>query len=134
MASGFLHYDRHLPDDAIVVRGGTMKLSDLRKTAEVCHAKQGIWGISVRSSPDAYAVDLAADIRHEVIRQSTAGQVREAGFEIYPSGSKPNHCTIVLDPPGGGKPSDEELQRLVRAFGGVQDRPGTTDYSGQEMG
>lgn len=97
-----------------------MSLKQLRRHAETCYEQFGIWGISVRSGPEAGVPELAAEIPHPQIRLSTAANVRAAGFEIWPSGRHANHCTIVIS---SYEPTDSELSNLEHAFDEAIDRP-----------
>lgn len=104
-----------LPADALVVRGGTMQMSDLLKSVEVATLKFKRPGISVYAADVVSRRDLLlqATVPHPQVRFSTMGMIREAGFEVEQT-LKPPHHTIWL-------PENEDSQfwlaRLERLFG-----------------
>jgi hypothetical protein len=106
----------HLPDDAVVVRGGEMGLEKLIETAAACERKLGYPGFSVYSWPGMTAHEIALKVkeirdrtgvpllRNAGLRQSTAGRIRDAGApERHPFGLVKTfgegHYTLSLPSP-----------------------------------
>lgn len=103
-----------LSPQAVVVRGGTMRLSDLEKAAKACKAKKGRPGISVYASADLTVSELIeqSGIGHRVVRLSTAGKLAGAGFTLEQSGA-PLHHTVWMPRQAT---LDEELKTLANLF------------------
>jgi hypothetical protein len=88
----------HLPDDAVVIRGGLMERQDLKDQAEACQEVLGYPGLSVMSSPAARSVREVAFrvkavrdrtgktlLKNGDLRKSTAGRIRNAGtYDRHP--------------------------------------------------
>src|SRR5262245_31196139 len=95
---------RRLPHAAVLVRGGTSAPDELRRTAELHWKKSGKkeWAISVfgHRSRDARWIAIRARKRlpHSVIRETTVGDVKRAGFRTLPRG-KYGHALILLPNP-----------------------------------
>jgi len=104
--------DLHLPDDALVVRGGIMLRRDLVKAATMMSEISGELGISTRAGADVSWEDLASDLPQPQVRLSTAGRLRAAGFEVALTGDRERHATVYL----GAELTDDVLQRLTGAF------------------
>jgi hypothetical protein len=89
-----------LPDDAVVVRGGTNTPDQIRTGTGVKVDAQGnVSGVSVRSNEGMTPADLAASgkpIPNGQIGVTTAGDIRAAGGQIVRDGwdGNPYHCTI----------------------------------------
>ncbi len=105
-----------IADDTIVVRGGEMKLNELRKSTEKARRDLGKPGLSVFGGDDMSVPTLLAlvgdRLPHPVVRLSTAGTLRDNGFRVeatftayHQSIWTSQHCT------------DEELARLISLFG-----------------
>jgi hypothetical protein len=114
-----------LPDSAVVVRGGQMRLDDLVLAAK--NTRNG-WrrpGISVHAS-DALTVGQIARIAglpQPVVRLSMAGTLRAAGFELEAT-SDPPHFTIWLDPENASDDALEaECERVRDLFSPPQKKP-----------
>lgn len=103
-----------LPDDALVARGGTLQIKDLRKNALDTHYRHEFFGVSAWAGIDVGFEDLmiVANIFNSYVATTTAGDIRAAGFTIELTGP-PRHCSIDL----GQFPSDAVLVRLKKAFG-----------------
>ena len=88
----------HLPDDAVVVRGGLMLRGDLMASAEDHAAENdGVYAISVSSWPDMTAEEIALRVKenrgadrnplgHGKIRESAVGRIYGAA---HPPGVQP---------------------------------------------
>ncbi len=53
-----------------------------------------------------------AELPHAVIRTSTVGRIREAGYDVAPSGGR-GHADLKLPSP----PSDDDWKKLNEVFG-----------------
>jgi len=110
-----------LPDDALVVRGGTMQSRDLDHNA--CDHRDefpGEWAISVWSAPDldVDALTKASPIRNRQICVTTVGALREIGHDVVPSNEFP-HADLKLD----ADPSEALWEQLRQVFGTPTDNP-----------
>ncbi len=119
----------HLPDSAIVVRGGHMERGNLIDTAEACRRRYGFPGLSVYSWPDASVREIAFRVKairdrtghpllqHGDLRKSTAGRIRNAGspdrhpFSLQKTGGE-GHYTLRLPSPT----TDEDWDLLDQTF------------------
>jgi hypothetical protein len=80
------------PDATIVVRGGRRDVIHLANVM----TRDGAW--SVVSEPGLSFGVLCSSVRHGTVRQTTLGQVREAGGSLTPShgsGAPPYHCDLA---------------------------------------
>ena len=80
------------PDATIVVRGGRRDVIHLANVM----TRDRSW--SVVSEPGLSFGVLCASVRHGTVRQTTLGQVREAGGSLMPShssGPPPYHCDLA---------------------------------------
>jgi hypothetical protein len=60
-------------------------------------------------------------LQHPVVRQTTAGAIRQAGYDVVPHGRHPRgHALILLSTP----PSPQDWPRISSLFG--QERPNPT--------
>lgn len=115
-----------LPDDAIVVRGGEMAPDRVQKNALAHFRDCGVYGVSVWSIPDLSAHEIVRTVRradpldlpHGQMRISTVGQIREAGYELVPTGPR-HHFTLLLPTP----PTDDDWDRLQALFAGPHSCP-----------
>ncbi len=83
-----------LPNDALVVRGGT-NTPDLIRRATKTHPS-GVVGVSVHSSSGADIGELSTGIPHRQIGITTVGRVRAAGGDVTrTSGQSPHHATLT---------------------------------------
>jgi hypothetical protein len=95
--------DEPPPDDLLlVVRGGQNSLSDVhleRATTDTWQAHQ-FFGVSVFAAPGDDLVALGerqlAIRRRALLRVARCGALRDAGFEVTPTFSNPDHFSIVL--------------------------------------
>jgi hypothetical protein len=115
-----------LPDDAVVVRSGEMKLRDYINAVLNHYRKYQEYALTVWCLPglDAHEVahELGTDyLPHGKFMETTVGRVRAAGFELmlspkeqgYPEG----HCDLFCEP------SEEDWQRLRPLFGEPMTNP-----------
>lgn len=108
-----------LSDDALVVRGGLMLLSDLERAAEVCQASLGFPGISVYAADGLGLAELvmATPLAHSQLRWSRAGRLRAAGFALEPTRSWPHYTLRLTDA------SPAELRRVEQTFSPPEPNP-----------
>lgn len=108
-----------LPDEALVVRGGTLRLGDLHRAAEVARVKMKRPGLSVFAAdvgePAALVAAVASTLHHTSLSFTTVGRLREKGFELEQTGDPPHH-TVWL-------PESEDQDYWVREFRMSFDRP-----------
>ena len=117
--------DDELGDEAVVVRGGLSTAETLFRTAIAHYDAEGEYAISVRSAPGMSADELAkADppLRHAQIRETTAGAVRQAGFEIVRDEPPPMHALIKL----GSVGADDDYLRITAIFNAPRPNPALT--------
>jgi hypothetical protein len=121
------HLRREPPpgDDVVVARGGEDNTEKLRRHAERIHRAyvldgRPLYGLSVYCALDELAGrrltrQLAS---YHLVRLSTVGRLRTAGFPLLPTFARP-HFTIVL-------PSVEsaDLDRLLACFDPASHNPG----------
>lgn len=86
-----------LPDDALVLRGGVSSEKSIRRALEKTHRRTGHWAVSGAAGVDIDVETLLGvyPLPHASIRQTTAGVLRDNGFEPVPTGP-PGHCTIFF--------------------------------------
>lgn len=115
--------DDHLPDDAVVVRGGLMLAADLELSAQSHFDLEGSYALSVFSAPGLSADEIAGRVplRHSKIRQSTVGRIRSAGYEVVSSAGPPGHADLLLP----HRPSDRDWHALDIAFDPPRANPAT---------
>jgi hypothetical protein len=109
-----------LADDAlVVVRGGLLGRSRLRRDAILTFHRFGEYGISVLAAPDEAALDALASTtlqREPVLTLMRMGTLRAAGFEVRPTFRRP-HFTVMLPD------LDADIDRLVACDNEVRDNP-----------
>ena len=114
-----------LPADVVVVvRGGRDTLDKLRRHAERtarAWSLDGVplLGVSVFAVLDRPLEALLRDrfVSFRTVHLCTAGQLRDAGLELLPTGLRP-HFTVRLHTVG-----EDELIRLLAVLGPVRDNP-----------
>jgi hypothetical protein len=130
------HSDRgHLPDNAVVIRGGVMRRGDLiasvRKYAVMTG---GVYGLTAWSWPDMDAAEIALRVKathplgrnpvaHGSMRVSTAGTIRTPGtdgkiFRLVKTGAE-GHYTLTFP----AEPTDADWERVENMFGPAQPNP-----------
>jgi len=114
------------PDDLLlVVRGGTVTLSDTHLTNQVsdCWERHRFFGVSVFGAPDDDLAVLSQAVRairvRPVVRVARCGELRSAGFEVLPTFANPYHFSVVLP-----DASPETFESLRRCFSEPRPNPG----------
>jgi hypothetical protein len=113
--------EQQLPDDAVVVRGGTMQSRDLDRNAADHHDEfPDEWAISVWSARgvDVDGLTQRAPIRNPQICVCTVGALREIGHETAPSDEFPHADLKLRD-----EPSEALWEELREVFGGPTENP-----------
>ena len=101
-----------LPDEAVVIRGGMMKLADLRNSVETTYRATDTHGLSAWAGvTDAEILEAINNIYHRWVCITTAKRIRSAGYEVVLTG-RPRHCTIKFE----AQPTDEDLKSLTDEF------------------
>lgn len=98
-----------------------MGVAGLLVSAAKAQRRLGRPGISVFcGQSDSTVADLVAAgaVPHDYVRVSTAGRIRQAGFELRRHGKWP-HCTVDVSPEG----TDASVRRLVECFDDAQPNP-----------
>jgi hypothetical protein len=118
-----------LPDEAIVIRGGVIKMENIGSAFEICFREEGVYEISVCASRELDAISLARWVRerdpdckripHSRIQQSTVGAIRAAGADVLLTEPPPGHYSIRFQ----AAPTDKQLVALVAAFDEPQPNP-----------
>jgi hypothetical protein len=107
-----------LPDDALVIGGGTLRRTDLERSVETSIPKLGRPALSVFSAEVRVPADLiesaGARLRHPQLCLSSAGRLRVAGFELQQT-FEPPHYSVWLD--------ETNWREQLRAFGAAFDPP-----------
>jgi hypothetical protein len=115
---------RRLPHAAVVIRGGTSAPSELETNAKLHWLKSGKkeWAISVFAHRyrDATWIAIRARERlpHSVIRETTVGAIRGAGFQTVPRG-RHGHALILLPNP----PPADVWPTIAALFGNERPNP-----------
>lgn len=109
--------ERGPPDDALLVRGGLMRASDLATSAEVHWEQHRSHALSFWTIPGLSADEIAAtvgmeNLPHAKIRCAPAGRLRRLGYEVMFSEPRPMHVSVVLPSP----PSDKDWKSIDNAF------------------
>lgn len=120
----------HLPEDAIVIRGGEMRIRDMMTSAETYEAEHpGEYGLSFWSWSGLTADQIACRVGtrllpHPVLRKCTAGRIQG----MIPSDGRPlvlvktrgpGHYTLFLPSP----PTEEDYEDLSARFDPPQQNP-----------
>ena len=84
----------HVPNDAVICRGGTCTAERFRTGSGVTLDSEGnLQNVSVNQGKTLE--EAAKGIKNKQVGVTTAGKIREAGGEVRASpGSNPNHCTM----------------------------------------
>ena len=117
----------HLPEDAVVIRGGEMRIGDLRLSAETYEARfPGTYGLTFWSWAGLTSDQIARRVGfpHPVLRKSTAGRIGQViGSDGRPLALVktfgPGHYTLLLPPPL----VDDDLEHLREVFDPPQPNP-----------
>jgi hypothetical protein len=99
-------------DEAVVMRGGLSAPDTLAKTALAHFDTYGEFAISCRSKMGMSADELAAVdpplVQYPWIRETTAGELRSAGYDVVPDEPPPAHALIMLP----RIPTDDDYVRI----------------------
>jgi hypothetical protein len=109
---------RPLAPEALVLRGGTLRVESLHKSVEVSVEKLKRPGLSVFAAEGvsrAELLEMSPQVRHPLLSFSTAERIYNAGFEMEQTFSLP-HYTVWL-------PEDWEASSALRAFTAAFDPP-----------
>jgi hypothetical protein len=100
-------------DDAFVIRGGEMKADGLQLAVEEDFDESGTYSLSVfaHDGVDVETVARKACQPHGVIRVSTVGRIREAGYDIANCDTR-WHCDLIFP----GQPSATDWEVLQSIF------------------
>lgn len=113
--------EQPLGDEAIVIRGGTMKPEDLVAACEDYledFPSAPSTGLSVFAAVGVTALVLATNVPHRQFRVSTAGRLRSIGCELEQTGKPPHHTLLVPLPI-----TNEKIQRIRDQFDPPQLNP-----------
>lgn len=112
------------PGDAVaMVRAGTNGVTSevLRRTATDNYDDHGYYGVSLFAALDLDVDALCRSIppiaNYSVIRTSTVGALRDAGFALLPTGRRPHFDGVLPDL------SDSTLERFASCFGPAHPNP-----------
>jgi hypothetical protein len=83
-----------IPDEALVVRGGTCSPEKLDSALRKRHPS-GVVGASVQSAADVPVEELARKIRNNQIGVTTAGEIRTAGGDVVRTSGGGYHATVT---------------------------------------
>jgi hypothetical protein len=112
-------FEGELPADAVVIRGGEMRVRDLRKSAEVywqrTKGEQG-YALTVWCWPGHTAEETAQAVGsrvlpHPVLRKCTVGKLRDMGYPLERSGPE-HHCSLRLPNPPSAQDWAQTLPRV----------------------
>jgi hypothetical protein len=100
-------FEEELPDDAVAIRGGWMKARDLQISAErywVENGRRRGYALTVWCWPGHTAEQIAEAVGTErlpqpVLRKTTVGKLRAAGYPLEKSGGKYHYSLRLPDPP-----------------------------------
>lgn len=97
--------------------------ADLATGAQTHFDAERIYALSVFSVPEMSADEIAraVPLRHSMIRESTAGRLRAAGYEVVSSPGPPGHADLLLPNP----PTDNDWRALGAAFDSPRPNPAT---------
>ena len=98
-----------------------MRRSDLVAAATLYHREYDRYGLSLSTWPGSTAEEIAmrpGGPPHSMMRASTVRRLRQAGFDLEPTG-RPGHVTLYLPDP----PTEEDWERLEQAFGPAVPNP-----------
>lgn len=97
--------------------------ADLALGAQSHFDAEGIYALSVFSVPEMTADEIAQGVplRHSMIRVSTAGRLRAAGYEVVSSPGPLGHADLLLPNP----PTNDDWRALDAAFDPSRPHPAT---------
>ena len=97
--------------------------ADLVLSAQSHFDREGAFALSVFSVPGRTADEIVGGVPlpHSVIRESTFGRLRAAGYDVVSSLGPPGHADLILPNP----PTDDDWQVLDEAFDAARSKPAT---------
>jgi hypothetical protein len=98
VSNDLVWYER-LDDDAIVVRGGELGLKDVREQANDEYESSGTFSISVAGGETGWTLEQVAKAArrpNRQIRKTTAGRLRQGGFDVAPPQGERKHVNLIL--------------------------------------
>lgn len=108
---------RPVEPDAVLVRGGLAKPSDLRRAVEKSQALFGVPALSVYVGSDVDTAVRDARLLNRVVRVARAAAVHGAGWRVYYTFTWP-HASLVLP-----DDTDATLASFAVVFAEVVDNP-----------
>lgn len=120
-----------LPDEAIVIRGGLNARADVEEQAEDEFEENGRYAISCGADADMTLDELAmANQRpNRLIRKSTVGRLRAAGFDVMPPTGPTRHSDLLFP----GPVTDELFAAFEDAFDDAEPNPYYYAQQGGEL-
>lgn len=102
-----------LPEETIVIRGGTNPPDKMREQAQEEFDDCGVYSLSAAADPAMTLEEIARTARrpNAQIVQTTVGRLRSAGCDVTHPTGKRRHVDILLPQP----PTEEDWQALEEA-------------------
>jgi hypothetical protein len=119
-------FEGELPADAVVIRGGEMRVKDLRTSAQQYRERtkgtQG-YALTVWCWPGHTAEETAQAVGsrvlpHPVLRKCTVGKLRDVGYPLEKTGPEHHYSLRLPNPPG-----PQDWRNLRGAFDPPQPNP-----------
>lgn len=100
-----------------------MSYRDLALSAQSQYDIEGFHALSVFSAVGKTADEIARGVPlpHSMIRESTVGRLRDAGYDVMSSAGPRGHADLVFP----GPPSDDDWLRLDTSFDPARPNPAT---------
>jgi hypothetical protein len=109
-----------LPDDALVVRGGSMEsIRQVEASVATNRQKHGTASLSVFASVDLDVAEIVRQARshdrylpHGRLQTTTSKRLRDAGLQLIPSPPPPAHYSLMVP---DAMMNDEGYDAIIRA-------------------